>query len=102
VASFGKTTLLDKLVVTAYNQGTAAFQAQYAKATKEPYTGHAARAYDATNVLLQSYVADAKSGKPVATVSNAAPLKTAFTGELQLPRAERPTSAVSTIQHTYM
>ncbi|WIA30807.1 hypothetical protein OEZ86_000865 [Tetradesmus obliquus] len=80
VASFGKTTLLDKLTVSAYNQGTAAFKGRYAKATKEPYAGHAAHAYDAVTVLVQGYLADAKGGKPVAIASNASPLKVAFTG----------------------
>ncbi|WIA10772.1 hypothetical protein OEZ85_010941 [Tetradesmus obliquus] len=80
VAGFGKTTLLDKLTVSAYNQGTAAFKDRYAKATKEPYAGHAAHAFDAATVLVQGYLADAKGGKPVAIASNASPLKVAFTG----------------------
>lgn len=73
VAGFGKTTLLDKLTVSAYNQGTAAFKDRYAKATKEPYAGHAAHAFDAATVLVQGYLADAKGGKPVAIASNASP-----------------------------
>jgi hypothetical protein len=83
-ASFGKTTLLDRLTVTAYNQGTKAFQDRYAKSTKDVYTGHAAHAFDAATVVLASYFADAKGGKPVATVSTVTPLKTSLVGELHV------------------
>jgi hypothetical protein len=78
----GTPALLNKLSVTAYNQGTAAFRAKYAAFTKgAPYVGNAAHAYDAFNVLMQGYVADAAGGKPVATIGIATPLKASFQGE---------------------
>jgi hypothetical protein len=76
-------TLLNKLSLTAYNQGTAAFRAKYAVFTnKADYTGHAAHAYDAFNVLMKGYVEDAKKPVVVERITIATPLKSAFVGEL--------------------